>query len=53
MKNKDHITEYVKASSHGEWMANDDNSFKSKHKIHKSKKNYSRKLKHKKNEING
>jgi len=52
MKNKDYILEYVKASSHGEWLANDDNRFKSKHKIHKSKKYYSRKSKHKKNEIN-
>ena len=51
MKNKKDIIEYVKASSHGEWLANKDNGFKSKHKIHKSKKSYTRKLKHKKNEI--
>ena len=51
MKNNKHITKYVKASSHGEWMANNDNGFESNHKIHKSKKNYSRKIKHKKNEF--
>lgn len=52
MKNKithkENIIAYVKASSHGEWLANDDNSFKSVKKVHKSKKTYSRKTKHKK-----
>lgn len=38
---------YLNACKHGEWLAKDDKSFVSIHKVHKSKKTYSRKIKHK------
>lgn len=43
------LTDYVKASRHGEWQAINENErgFISKHKIHRSMKTYSRKSKHK------
>ena len=46
------IEDYIKASLHGEWLANNENEsgFVSKHKVHKSLKQYTRKLKHKHNE---
>ena len=39
------IEDILKASRHGEWLANKDIEIKKK--IHKSKKTYSRKQKHK------
>ena len=44
------VSDYIKACRIGEWQALKDNGFKSKHKIHKSIKNYTRKKKHKNNE---
>lgn len=43
------IMAYVKANRSGEWEAKNENEtgFVSKHSVHKSKKNYSRKQKHK------
>jgi len=48
MAKKKNIDEYVKASRHGEWLANNENStgFVSICKAHKSKKTYTRKNKH-------
>jgi len=46
-KNLKHIKDYVNANKHGEWLAEFHNGFKSIHKIHKSKKKYNRKNKHK------
>lgn len=42
--------DYVKASRHGEWEANKDNTpgFVTVHKIHKNTKAYTRKPKHRK-----
>lgn len=37
------IIEVVKATTHGEWLAEYQNGFKSKNKIHKNKKKYNRK----------
>jgi hypothetical protein len=44
--------DYVKASRHGEWLANNENAtgFVSIYKAHDSKKTYTRKLKHKRYE---
>lgn len=43
------INDYIKASLHGEWLANNEceSGFVSKHKVHKSLKHYTRKPKHK------
>ncbi|NPV13130.1 MAG: hypothetical protein HPY57_15290 [Ignavibacteria bacterium] len=43
------LNNYIKANRHGEWLAHNENErgFISKHKIHHSKKSYTRKLKHK------
>jgi len=43
------MNDILKATRHGEWMATNENEcgFVSKHKVHKSKKNYTRKSKHK------
>jgi hypothetical protein len=45
---KDKIGDYIKASRHGEWLANNEfaTGFVSVHKAHKSKKTYTRKTKH-------
>jgi hypothetical protein len=42
---------YVKASRHGEWQGTmeNENGFVSMHKVHKNKKAYNRKPKHKNN----
>jgi hypothetical protein len=41
--------DYINANTHGEWLAMSENErgFISKHKVHKSKKSYIRKPKHK------
>jgi len=43
------LDDFMKANRHGEWMALSENErgFVSKHKIHRSKKSYNRKSKHK------
>lgn len=43
--------DFIKANRHGEWLALSENErgFVSKHKIHRSKKSYSRHNKHKHN----
>jgi len=43
------MDDILKATRHGEWLANNEFEcgFVSKHKVHKSKKNYTRKTKHK------
>jgi len=40
--------DYIKANRKGQRLATLDNGFKAIHKVHKSKKHYTRKLKHKK-----
>lgn len=51
MKNNKRNTtlDYVKANTHGEWLANNENEkgFVSKHKVHTSTRQYKRKNKHK------
>ena len=46
-KKRNKILDYVKANNHGEWLATNENGFVSKHKIHRSEKQYQRKPKHK------
>jgi len=41
------VIDYVNANSHGEWLANKDNGWVSKSKVHSSKKEYKRNPKHK------